>query len=108
MLRGLWQLTWIEIKIFLREPLGASAARHPVVVFLHHEPPLGGPRAGARRPGVRASCRHRSADFRRAAIVASAVLSLVAIIAIYREGGILKRLRATPLRPLTILTAHVS
>ena len=37
----------------------------------------------------------------------SAVLSLVAIIAIYREGGILKRLRATPLRPHTILPAHV-
>jgi ABC-2 type transport system permease protein len=36
-----------------------------------------------------------------------AVTSLVAIIAIYREGGILKRLRATPLRPYTILTAHV-
>ena len=35
------------------------------------------------------------------------MLSLVAIIAIYREGGILKRLRATPLRPYTILTAHV-
>ena len=40
-------------------------------------------------------------------ISASAVLSLVSIIAIYREGGILKRLRATPLRPRTILTAHV-
>ena len=32
-------------------------------------------------------------------IALSAVLSLVTIIAIYREGGILKRLRATPLRP---------
>ena len=40
-------------------------------------------------------------------IAVSAVLSLMAIIAIYREGGILKRLRATPLRPHTILTAHV-
>src|ERR1051326_4178653 len=37
----------------------------------------------------------------------TAVLSLVTIISIYREGGILKRLRATPLRPQTILTAHV-
>jgi ABC-2 type transport system permease protein len=37
----------------------------------------------------------------------SAVLSLVTIISIYREGGILKRLRATPLRPQTILSAHV-
>ena len=35
------------------------------------------------------------------------VLSLVTIISIYREGGILKRLRATPLRPQTILAAHV-
>jgi ABC-2 type transport system permease protein len=35
------------------------------------------------------------------------VLSLVTIVSIYREGGILKRLRATPLRPYTILTAHV-
>ena len=35
------------------------------------------------------------------------MLSLVTIISIYREGGILKRLRATPLRPYTILSAHV-
>jgi ABC-2 type transport system permease protein len=40
-------------------------------------------------------------------IAINAVLSLIAIISIYREGGILKRLRATPLRPWTILTAHV-
>src|SRR5450432_2086925 len=40
-------------------------------------------------------------------ILIGAVLSLVTIISIYREGGILKRLRATPLRPQTILTAHV-
>jgi ABC-2 type transport system permease protein len=31
----------------------------------------------------------------------------VTIVSIYREGGILKRLRATPLRPYTILSAHV-
>ena len=40
-------------------------------------------------------------------IALNAVLSLVTVMAIYREGGILKRLRATPLRPHTILTAHV-
>jgi ABC-2 type transport system permease protein len=40
-------------------------------------------------------------------IAMSAVLSLVTVIAIYRESGILKRLRATPLRPLTILTTQV-
>jgi len=40
-------------------------------------------------------------------IALNSVLSLVTIISIYREGGILRRLRATPLRPHTILTAHV-
>ncbi|PYO45648.1 MAG: ABC transporter permease, partial [Gemmatimonadetes bacterium] len=40
-------------------------------------------------------------------IALSAVQSLVAIISIYREGGILKRLRATPLSPVTIMGAQV-
>jgi ABC-2 type transport system permease protein len=40
-------------------------------------------------------------------ITLNAVASLVTIVSIYREGGILKRLRATPLKPHTILTAHV-
>jgi ABC-2 type transport system permease protein len=40
-------------------------------------------------------------------IAVNAVISLVAIISIYREGGILKRLRATPLSPVTILGAQV-
>ena len=35
MLRGLWKLTWIEIKVFLREPLGAlGSILIPVLVFL--------------------------------------------------------------------------
>ena len=57
---------------------------------------------------ARARLRHRrSAGVHRDPDQLNAVLSLVTIISIYREGGILKRLRATPLRPLTILTAHV-
>jgi ABC-2 type transport system permease protein len=40
-------------------------------------------------------------------ILLNGVISLIAIMSIYREGGILKRLRATPLRSSTILSAHV-
>ena len=43
----------------------------------------------------------------RRIIAIGGVPSLVTIMSIYREGGILKRLRATPLRPVTILGAHV-
>jgi ABC-2 type transport system permease protein len=107
MLRGLWRLTWLEIKIFVREPLGLIGTLVvPVLVFLL----LGrwlGPRMRAGAPGIP---RFVSVDlpiFASLMIATNTVLSLVTIIAIYREGGILKRLRATPLRPYTILTAHV-
>ncbi|OLC41334.1 MAG: ABC transporter [Acidobacteria bacterium 13_1_40CM_65_14] len=107
MLRGLWKLTWIEIKIFLREPLGAfGTILVPVVVFVIVGRVAGrtiSPRALAASDLVRVSL----PVFASILIALSAVLSLVTIISIYREGGILKRLRATPLRPQTILTAHV-
>jgi ABC-2 type transport system permease protein len=107
MFRGLWKLTWLEIKIFLREPLGAlGSIIFPVVVFVAGGQWLGGRRTpnpvdmgGFVRVGLPVLV--------AVLIALSAVLSLVTIISIYREGGILKRLRATPLRPHTILTAHV-
>jgi ABC-2 type transport system permease protein len=107
MLRGLWKLTWIEIKIFLREPLGAfGTIGFPVLIFLAWG------RVASRHlaPSSLAASSFIRVDipvFASLLIAISAVLSLVTIISIYREGGILKRLRATPLRPQTILTAHV-
>ena len=107
MLRGLLHLTWVEIKVFFREPLGAvGTVVMPVLVFIL----LG--RFGSRiapDSSFTASSIFKVDVPVFAAILISlnAVLSLVAIIAIYREGGILKRLRATPLSPTTILTAHV-
>ena len=35
MLRGLWKLTWLEIKIFVREPLGLfGTVGIPVLLFV--------------------------------------------------------------------------
>jgi ABC-2 type transport system permease protein len=107
MLRGLSKLTWIEIKVFLREPLGAiGTIVIPVLVF------LGVGRAVGKRLGPSELANngfiHVGLPVLASLLIAiSSVLSLVTIISIYREGGILKRLRATPLRPQTILTAHV-
>jgi len=107
MLRGLWKLTWIEIKIFLREPLGAlGTIGIPVVVFL----------VVGRMVGHKLSPTSLATNnfigvglpvLASVLITVGAVMSLVTIISIYREGGILKRLRATPLRPQAILAAHV-
>jgi ABC-2 type transport system permease protein len=107
MLRGLSRLTWLEIKIFLREPLGAiGTIGIPVVMFIVLGRLAGRSLVSASRVG-NDLVRVNFPVFSAVLISISAVLSLVTIISIYREGGILKRLRATPLRPLTILTAHV-
>ena len=34
MMRGLWKLTWLEIKIFVREPLGVFGTLLPVAIFV--------------------------------------------------------------------------
>ena len=106
MLRGLWKLTWVEIKIFVREPLGViGTVGIPVLMFLFFGRVLG-TRAGT---SERAS-RLLGEDLPILVFVLIAIgaaLSLATVIAVYREGGILKRLRATPLRPPTILVAHV-
>jgi ABC-2 type transport system permease protein len=107
MFRGLWKLTWLEIKIFLREPLGAfGTILFPVVVFLVAGRLLGG-RLTPSSVAATAFVRVGLPVFVSVLTALSGVLSLVTIISIYREGGILRRLRATPLRPHTILTAHV-
>jgi ABC-2 type transport system permease protein len=107
MFRGLFKLTWLEIKIFLREPMGAfGSIFFPVVVFIVVGRWLGG-RMPASSIQVAGFVRVGLPVLASILIALSGVLSLVTIISIYREGGILRRLRATPLRPHTILTAHV-
>jgi ABC-2 type transport system permease protein len=104
-LRGLGKLSWVETKIFAREPMGfIGTLVVPVVIFI-----VLGRAFGAARPRAtpQLDIPFNPAIFAAVMIAIGAVQSLVAIMAIYREGGILKRLRATPLSPVTILGAHV-
>jgi ABC-2 type transport system permease protein len=105
-MRRLLKLTWLEIRIFVREPLGfVGAIGIPLFMFLV----LGRSVSPATDRSVEAT-KFLAQDlplFVSIFISINAALSLVAVISIYREGGILKRLRATPLRPAVILAAHV-
>jgi ABC-2 type transport system permease protein len=107
MMRALWKLTWLEIKIFVREPLGVfGTVGIPVLVFVVLTRLLGPSMAsGPPRPGWPGGS--FLPVLTSILIALSAVVSLITVISIYREGGILKRLRATPLEPPVILTAHV-
>ena len=104
-LRGFWKLTWVETKIFTREPMGfVGTLVMPVVLFIVLGRAFGSAKPVNMTP---VDIPFNAAILAAVLIAISAVQSLVAIISIYREGGILKRLRATPLSPVTILGAHV-
>ena len=105
-MRGLLKLTWLEARIFVREPMGfVSSVLVPVVIFLILGRSFGsGPN---RTPGAQQFLARDLPLFISIFISINAALSLIAVISVYREGGILKRLRATPLRPAVILAAHV-
>ena len=104
--RTLFRLTWLELKIFAREPLGLfGSIGVPLLVFLVFAR-LGGP-AGPAAPQPNWLGGSFLPVLTTLLIALTAVNSLTAIVSIYREGGILKRLRATPLRPQVILGTHV-
>jgi ABC-2 type transport system permease protein len=105
-LRGFWKLTWLEAKIFAREPMGfIGTLIMPVLIFiaLGRAFTIGKP---VTTPTI--DMPFNAAILAAVLIAISAVQSLVAIISIYREGGILKRLRSTPLSPVTIMGAQVA
>jgi ABC-2 type transport system permease protein len=107
MMRALAKLTWLETKIFVREPMGViGTIGIPVAVFLIASR-IAGPRVAraALEPGGVVSA--FMPVLASVLMALSAISSLVTIVSIYREGGILKRLRATPLSPTVILSAHV-
>lgn len=101
--KHLAKLTWLEIKIFLREPMGAiGTVLIPVAVFIVLARLSQGEAGGPKFVSIDLPI------FIVIFIVIGAVLSLTTIVAIYRESGILKRLKATPLSPLVILSTHVA
>ena len=104
-LRGLTALTWLEMKIFMREPMGLGfTVVVPVILFVGLGRMFG---AQLDTPTATGLFLERMPVLVAVFIAINAAQSLVAVIAIYRESGILKRLRATPLSPVTILVTQV-
>src|SRR5687767_8882703 len=104
---GTLRLAWLEAKIFVREPMGVvGTVGVPVLIFVVLARMVA-ERRGDALADVPALIAGDLPILGAMFIIATTVLSLVTIIAIYRESGILKRLRATPLRPPSILAAHV-
>lgn len=105
-MRGLYKLTWTEMKLFLREPMAAffTLVFPLMMLFLFgsiygNEPTpfFGG--FGSVDVSVPA--------YTAMIIATSGLFALTVHMASSRELGILRRLQATPLRPQAVLTAEV-
>jgi ABC-2 type transport system permease protein len=99
-------MTWVEIKLFLREPVGLFfTLAFPVMVLLLFSAIFGNGRVpgglGLRMIDVMAP------SYTGMVIGTTALLGLPIALAGYRQQGTLRRLRATPLHPTVILAAHV-
>jgi ABC-2 type transport system permease protein len=105
-MQALWKMTWVETKLFLREPTGLFfTLLFPVMVLLLFTAIFGNGQIpgnqGLRMIDVMAP------SYTGMVIGTAALLGLPITLAGYRQQGTLRRLRATPLHPSVILVAHV-
>jgi ABC-2 type transport system permease protein len=105
-MKSLLKMTWMEAKLFLREPASAFFTLVFPLIYLfifgmisgnEPTPQFGGQRTiDASIPGLAASI-----------ICITGLMSTTMTMSTYREKGILRRLRTTPVSPLIVLAAQV-
>jgi ABC-2 type transport system permease protein len=106
-MRALTKYTWTEIKLFLREPMGAFFTLLFPLMMLFLFGSIYGNEPSDLFNG------YGSVDVSVPAYTAmiigtTGIMGLTITMATYREKGILRRLRITPLRPQVILVAQVA
>lgn len=105
-MKGVWKLTYVEMKLFFREPIAAFFTLvFPLLMLLlfgaiyGNKPSVFGAGMGYVDNAIPA--------LTALIIATSAMLTLPIQVASYREKNILRRLKATPLRPHAIFFAQV-
>lgn len=105
-MRALAKMTWVEFKLFLREPIGAFFTLIFPLMLLFIFGSIFGNEPSEFMGGL------GSMDVSTPAYIAMIVgtvglMSGPISLVVYREQGILRRFRAAPLRPVTIIGAQV-
>jgi ABC-2 type transport system permease protein len=103
---SLLKMTWMETKLFLREPVGAffTLVFPLMMLFL-----FGSMYGNTPNPmfGGHGTVDISVPSYTAMIIATSGLMSITITMAAYRENGVLRRLRTTPLSPMTILFAQV-
>jgi ABC-2 type transport system permease protein len=105
-MKSLLKMSWMEAKLFLREPVGAffTLIFPLMMLFLFgtiygNTPPPGADSQGAIQALI--------PSFTAMVIGMAGLMSVTLTMATYRENGILRRLRTTPVSPLVVMAAQV-
>lgn len=105
-MKSLLKMTWMEAKLFLREPVGAFFTLvFPLMMLLifgtiyGNNPPPGSDSQGAIDVLI--------PSFTAMIIGMIGLMPVTITLATYRENGILRRLRTTPVSPLVVMVAQV-
>jgi ABC-2 type transport system permease protein len=105
-MKSLFKMTWMEAKLFLREPVSAFFTLVFPLIYLFLFGIISGneptPQYGGQRT-IDASISGLTAVI----ICTTGLMSTTMTMATYREKGVLRRLRTTPVRPLVVLAAQV-
>jgi ABC-2 type transport system permease protein len=105
-MKSLLKLTWMEAKLFLREPVGAFFTLVFPLMMLFLFGSIYGNEPTSMFGGY--GTIDISVPAYTAMIIATTgLMGLTITMAAYRENGILRRLRTTPVSPLAILVAQV-
>jgi len=105
-MRGLRKLTWTEMKLFFREPMATFFTLGFPLMILFLFGSIWGNKP-AKEFGGFGYVDMSVPGFTAVIIASTGLIALAVTMATYREKGILRRLRATPLRPHTVLGAQV-
>jgi ABC-2 type transport system permease protein len=105
-MKSLLKMTWMEAKLFLREPVGAffTLIFPLMMLFIFgsiygNQPPPGSDGKGA--------IDNLIPSFTAMIIGITGLMAIAITMATYREKGILRRLRTTPVSPLVVMIAQV-
>ena len=105
-MRGFLKLTWMEIKLFMREPQAAFFTLVFPLILLFVYGSIYGNKPNPLFGGY-GNVDVSVPSYTALIIAISGLISITVILSTYRETGILRRYKATPLRPLSLLTADV-
>jgi ABC-2 type transport system permease protein len=106
-MKSLTKMTWMEAKLFLREPVGAFFTPvFPLIMLfifrtIYSNVPAGPGSGGSEAIGSLIPA------FTAMVIGITGLMAVTITMATYRENGILRRLRTTPVSPLVVMAAQV-